>query len=118
MAAALDGGNEESLQGRAAATTTNNNGRNTNNNNNQTRKELSNPITVNAMREGVVAEDVYGRYVNEIIHFMDSWLYKNKLDWITDHGQNIYHGTNVVLREDERSRAKQKHIKAVWLQAV
>ena len=76
IAAALDRANEEPLQERVA-TTTNNNNRN-NNNNNRIRKELSNPITVNAMREGVVAEDVYGRYVNEIIH---SWIGCTKTKW-------------------------------------
>jgi hypothetical protein len=104
-------GDEEPLEARATATT------GSRDNNNKERRQLANPITVNAMREGVVDEDVYSRYVNEIIHFVD-WLHKNKDDWLTEHSKKLYRETNLVLREDEKKRQRQKRIKEVWLAAV
>ena len=99
-------GNEELPEARAAP-----------GNNNRARKELENPITVNAMRDGVVDEEVYSRYVNEIIHFV-GWAANKKEDWLTDHCKSLYTATNVVLVEGEKPRARQKRIKAVWLAAV
>ena len=95
----------------------NNSNNSNNNNNNKERKELANPITVTAMRDGVVDEEVYSRYVNEIIHFV-AWLHTNKEDWLTEHSKTLYQETNVVLQEDEKKRQRQKRIKAVWMEAV
>jgi hypothetical protein len=88
-----------------------------NTNTTRKRKELLNPITLNAMREGVVDEEVYSRYVNEIIHFI-AWLYKNKDDWLTEHCKSLFRETNIVVVEDEKKGQRQKRIKAVWLAAV
>lgn len=64
---------------------------------NLNRRLLANPITVNAMWDGVVDEEVYSRYVNEIIHFID-WLYKNKEGLLTEPSKSIYHETNVAVK--------------------
>ena len=117
MAAELDNNNANeppAAEERAATTTTTTTN---NNNSNNTRKQLSNPITVNAMREGVVDEEVYSRYVNEIIHFI-SWLHDNKEDLLTEHSKTLYRETNIVLVEGEKPRERQKRIKSVWLAAV
>ena len=101
----------------AGNSNTNRNENSNNNNSDQGRRQLANPISVNAMKEGVVDQGVYSRYVNEIIHFVD-WLYKNKQDWMTEHSKTLYQETNIVLREGEKKRQRQKRIKAVWLAAV
>ena len=62
-------------------------------------------------------EEVYSRYVNEIIHFV-AWLHTNKEDWLTEHSKTLYQETNVVLQEDEKKRQRQKRIKAVCMEAV
>ena len=68
------------------------------------RIELTDPISVNAMRDGVVNEAVCKRHVRDIIHFI-AWLHKNKEDWMTAHGLKLHRETNVLETEGERNRA-------------
>ena len=75
---------------------------------------LANPIRVSQMQDGVVDKDVYGRYVNEIVHFI-GWVYTNKPMWMTEFGKTQYENINIVLREGEKTRAKQKRIKEAWM---
>ncbi len=50
---------------------------------------LRNPVSVQAMQDGIVDKGVYGRYANEIILLAD-WASHNQSDWFTPFGLKKY----------------------------
>ena len=50
----------------------------------QMRRQIQNPISINDMRDGIVDEGTYSKYVNEIIPFMD-WLHINLPSWMSQY---------------------------------
>ncbi len=56
------------------------------------------------MRDGIVNETVYKRYVNEIIHFLE-WVGQHHQDWLTPFYQEHYNETFQVRgKELKRKR--------------
>jgi hypothetical protein len=74
---------------------------------------LRNPVSVQAMRDGIVDKGVYGRYANEIILLAD-WASQNQSDWFTPFGLEKY-GVLKVPLEDETKTVHRKRMKSGWI---
>ena len=75
-----------------------------------------NPISTAQMREGVVEENVYSKYVNEIIHFLP-WVALNHPDWLTPYLKEKQ--TEILEeRQGEKKRARQTRVKAAYMDLV
>jgi hypothetical protein len=78
------------------------------------RRQIQNPISISDMRDAVVDEGTYSKYVNEIIPFID-WLHANAelSDWLTQYCAE-QHAEIILLRENEGMKQRQKRIKTSW----
>ena len=79
----------------------------------QCRRQIKNPISIGDMREAVVDEGTYSKYVNEIIPFVD-WLCTELPDWLTMYCHE-QHAEIILLREHEGKKQRQQRIKASWM---
>ena len=53
------------------------------------RRQLVNPVSERAMRDGIVdPPGVHSKYTNEIMHFA-AWARINKEDWFTQYGKRV-----------------------------
>jgi len=80
------------------------------------RRQLQNPISIEQMRDGVVADNTYSRYVNEIIHFLN-WLAVSLPGWMTELC-STQHEAIIMRREGEGLRQREKRIKEAWYKLV
>ena len=80
------------------------------------RVQLQNPISIDQMRDGVVAKATYSRYVNEIIHFLN-WVAVNMPCWMTELCSTQYKAI-VMRQEGEGVREREKQIKVSWTTLV
>ena len=80
------------------------------------RRQIKNPISINDMRDAVVDEGTYSKYVNEIIPFVD-WLCAELPDWLTTYCRER-HTEIILLRENEGKKQRQQRIKASWMNIV
>ncbi len=67
------------------------------------RIELNNPVSVQTMKDAIVAKGVYSKYVNEIMHFA-VWVRAEHAEWFTEYGKEKYDAL-VILKENEKIRA-------------
>ena len=70
-------------------------------------RQIKNPISINDMRDVVVDEGTYSKYVNEIIPFVD-WLCAELPDWLTTYCRER-HTEIILLRENEGKKQRQPH---------
>ena len=82
----------------------------------QMRRQIQNPISINDMRDGIVDEGTYSKYVNEIIPFRD-WLHINLPSWMSQYCLEQY-GSIIMLHEHEKKRDRQHRIKSSWMQLI
>jgi hypothetical protein len=68
------------------------------------------------MRDAVVDEGTYSKYVNDIIVFMD-WLRVDMISWLTPFCSEKYDEIS-LLREDEGKKERRARIKASWMNLV
>ena len=80
------------------------------------RRHIKNPISISDMRDAVVDETTYSKYVNEIIPFVD-WLRAELPDWLTTYCLDR-HDQIVLLRENEGRKQRQQRVKASWMDLV
>ena len=73
------------------------------------RRQIKNPISISDMRDAVVDEGTYSKYVNDIIPFLD-WLCAELPDWLTTYCHE-QHAEIILLRENEGKKMRQKRIK-------
>jgi hypothetical protein len=74
---------------------------------------LNNPVSVQTVKDDIVAKGVYSKYVNEIMHFA-VWDHAEHAEWCTEYGKEKY-DLLVILIENERIRARQKRLKDGWM---
>ena len=75
--------------------------------------ELNNPVSVQTMKDAIVAKGVYSKYVNEIMHFA-VWVCAEHAEWFTEYGKEKYDVLG-ILKENEKSKAQQKRLKEGWM---
>ena len=80
------------------------------------RRQIKNPISISDMRDAVVDEGTYSKYVNEIIPFVD-WLCAELPNWLTPYCRE-QHTAITLLRENEGRKQRQQRIKASWMNIV
>ena len=80
------------------------------------RRQIKNPISISDMRDAVVDEGTYSKYVNDIIPFLD-WLCAELPDWLTTYCHE-QHAEIILLRENEGKKMRQKRIKMSWMNIV
>jgi hypothetical protein len=64
------------------------------------RRHIQNPISISDMRDAVVDEGTYSKYVNEIIPFIE-WLRVESPSWLTPYCSE-QHDAIKILREDQQ----------------
>lgn len=80
------------------------------------RRQIKNPVSISNMRDAVVDEGTYSKYVNDIIVFMD-WLRVDMISWLTPFCSEKYDEIS-LLREDEGKKERRARIKASWMNLV
>ena len=80
------------------------------------RCQIKNPISISDMRDAVVDEGTYSKYVNDIIPFID-WLCVESPSWLTPYCSKQHHEIKII-REDEGIKQRQQRIKASWMKLV
>jgi hypothetical protein len=50
---------------------------------------LNNPVSVQTVKDDIVAKGVYSKYVNEIMHFA-VWVRAEHAEWFTEYGKEKY----------------------------
>ncbi len=74
---------------------------------------MNNPVSVQTMKDAIVAKDVYSKYVDKIMHFA-VWVRAEHAEWFTEYGKEKY-DVLVSLKENKKSRAQQKRLKDGWM---
>ena len=82
----------------------------------QQRRQITNPISISNMRDAVVDEGTYSKYVNDIIPFID-WLHIELPQWMTPYCSEQHYAIK-VLREGEGIKQRQQRIKTSWMKLV
>jgi hypothetical protein len=80
------------------------------------RCHIQNPISISDMRDAVVDEGTYSKYVNEIIPFI-KWLRVELPSWLTPYCSE-QHDAITILHEDEGIKQWQKQVKASWMHLI
>ena len=80
------------------------------------RRQIQNPISIGDMRDGIVDEGTYSKYVNEIIPFLD-WLHMHYPGWMTPYCLEQYDSI-ILLREHEKIRSRQQRVKESWMELI
>ena len=80
------------------------------------RRQIKNPISISDMRDAIVDEGTYSKYVNEIIPFVDL-LCAELPNWLTPYCRE-QHTAITLLRENEGRKQRQQRIKASWMNIV
>ena len=80
------------------------------------RHQIQNPISICDMRDGIVNEGTYSKYVHEIIHF-SHWLHMNHPGWMTTYCLEQYDSI-ILLQEHEQLQSRQQQIKASWIELI
>ena len=69
-------------------------------------RQIQNPISIGDMRDGIVDEGTYSKYINENIHFLD-WLHVNYPGWMTPYCLEQYDSI-ILLQEHEQIQTRQQ----------
>jgi hypothetical protein len=77
------------------------------------RVELLNPVSEQAMRDGIVVPGVHSKHTNEIIHFA-AWVRTDREDWLTQYGKDNFDALDLE-RKNEGINARQKRVKEGWM---
>ena len=66
------------------------------------RRQIQNPISISDMRDAVVDEGTYSKYVNDIIPFID-WLCAdaNLSDWLTQYCTEQHAEISIVISGED-----------------